>query len=96
MKTLVQHAVVSAAIPPFRGGMAHPELAEKVIERIMAFGSVEEFQADQVLYEPNQTAVDLYLLIHDQFEHFAPTLDGRDEVAFTFKAGEFPVRWILS
>ncbi len=89
MKSLVQQATVSSDLPPYREELAHPVVTETAMRRVRALGSVEVFPAGHVIYPPNHGSVDLYFVLEGQVEHFASTLDGRDDLAFTMKPGEF-------
>ena len=89
VKSLVQQAAVSSDLPPYREELAHPVVSEMAIPRMKALGSVEAFPAGRVIYPPNRGSVDLFLVLEGQIEHFASTLDGRDDLAFTLKPGEF-------
>ena len=89
VKILVQQASVSSDIPPYREELAHPVVPEMALPKIRALGSTEEFPAGHVIYQPRQAFADLYFVLKGQIEHFASTLDGHDDLAFTLLPGEF-------
>ena len=89
LRALVQQAKVSSDIPPYREELAHPTVSEMAISKMKALGSVEDYPAGHVIYQPGQGLVDLYLVLEGQIEHFAFTLDKREVLAFTLQPGEF-------
>ncbi|MES2393814.1 MAG: FAD-dependent oxidoreductase [Acidobacteriota bacterium] len=89
MSEEIKGAVVPAALAPFRPEMAFPFLTAEMMERLQAYGHVEEFAAGTQLWERGQREVNLFVVIEGEMEVLAPADDAEMKVLATMQPGQF-------
>jgi thioredoxin reductase (NADPH) len=66
--------------PEFRLDLAYPRLTEEMVERLHAYGQVETFPANVLLFSQGERQVDMFVVLDGEVDVILPAADGASKV----------------
>ena len=79
----------ASGVPTFRPEMAYPVLTQEMIQRLRAYGEVENLPSDSSLYERGARQADFFVVLEGHAQMFVSRDDGRKEGIYDITDGQF-------